>query len=500
MLTALLRCIGMQRVRLLGELGERFGAEFTYYNLRHPADAIKLLCINRPDFKDYLLKSEENGIGFKVIQSEVEMDYEDLLLPFGQRTLVIVPVVMGSGDNFGKILAGIGLIALSFLLPGAGLFGAASIFGATAATAGVAGTLTALGTALSGIGASLILGGVASMLSPQPRIPTLTANRFGSRNSTGGPTNITRGLDGVQSYAYTGAANTIGIGATVPLAYGRVLIGSHLLRSKIEVADESDPPLNSIRKSGPDTFLIGGEKLTTTFSDVSGAVVKRVYPDKTSFASEGSFRKTTYVTNTTKPLTATQNTKTTNPALPTRQRAGTSLYERPGTAKTTQAAPVAPATRPRVSRVSTSTPAVNNALVNILATGTNSSSGSLTTTATNAFRTRFNVAFNLSNGLFNYAAGPGTTFVDAFITYEINVYKNSIAPENLLAVDQATVQGLLLPVQDNVTWMHQMELPDLSFANAVVEVKIIDTDAYTSGLNGNTPINLNLLAIGYALS
>ncbi|MGA1562639.1 MAG: hypothetical protein ACO376_06605, partial [Gammaproteobacteria bacterium] len=225
--------------------------------MRHPADAIKLLCINRPDFKNYLLESEQNGIGFRVIQGGEDMDYDELLLPFGQRDLVIAPVVTGSGD-FGKILAGIGLIALSFLLPGAGLFGTTSIFGVSAAGATGAGVVagsafgTALGTALSSIGASLIIGGVASMLSPQPTIPNLTVDRFGSgsRNRTGGPTNVTRGVDGVQSYAYTGAANTVGIGATVPLAYGRVLIGSHLLRSKVEVADESDPPLNSIKKPG----------------------------------------------------------------------------------------------------------------------------------------------------------------------------------------------------------------------------------------------------------
>ena len=94
----------MQRVRLLGELGELFGAEYEYQNLRHPADAIKLLCINKPAFKEYLLKSEENGIGFKVIQSDVEMGYEEILLPFGEKELVIAPVIMGSGGGggFGK--------------------------------------------------------------------------------------------------------------------------------------------------------------------------------------------------------------------------------------------------------------------------------------------------------------------------------------------------------------------------------------------------------------
>ena len=44
-----------QVVRLLGDLGERYGAEHVYQNLRTPADAIKLLCINYPAFKAELV-------------------------------------------------------------------------------------------------------------------------------------------------------------------------------------------------------------------------------------------------------------------------------------------------------------------------------------------------------------------------------------------------------------------------------------------------------------
>ena len=424
----------MQRVRLLGELGERFGAEYTYYNLRHPADAIKLLCINRPDFKDYLLKADENGIGFKVIQSEVEMGYEDLLLPLGQRELVIVPVMTGSGGSFGKILAGIGLVALSFLLPGAGIFGATSIFGISAAGATGAGVvagsafLTSIGTAISGIGASLIIGGVAQMISPQPQMPTFAGgfagNRFGSRNRTGGPVGVTRGVDGEQSYAYTGAANTAGVGATVPLAYGKVLIGSHLLRSRVEVADESDPTLSSIKLPGPDTFLIGGEKITTTFSDVSGAVVRRAFPDPVTFK-----------------------------ASPAANIATSSLY-------------------------ATETGAVT-----------------LDVNKVDAQRKNFNVALRLSNGLFAFAGGAGTTKVDAFITYEINVYKGtSVSANNLIAVDQASIQALLNPNQ-LFTWIHKMELPTLSTSatKVTVQLKIIDTD-------GDNGVQLGLPAIGYNLT
>ena len=163
-----------QVVRLLGDLGERYGAEHAFYNLRTPADAIKLLSINYPEFKAELITAHEKGIGYRVLQAGVDLELDELRLPIGQNDLIIAPVLVGQGGA-GKIFAGIGLIAISFLLPGAGLFGTVGLFGAGAA--GVAGisttavlTATAVGTALSVAGASMILGGVTEMLSPQPDI------------------------------------------------------------------------------------------------------------------------------------------------------------------------------------------------------------------------------------------------------------------------------------------------------------------------------------------
>jgi len=438
----------MQRVRLLGELGELFGEEHTYYNLRHPADAIKLLCINKPAFKDYLLKSEENGIGFKVIQADAEMGYEDLLLPLGQRELVVTPVITGSGGTTGKILAGVGLIAFSiitagagagFLGLGAGLTGTAAV-AATATTAAVAGTGFVLGTAASvaigSIGAALVLGGVAEMISPQPKIPSNFGafgggSRFGSSNRTNGPVGVTRGLDGQQSYAYTGAANTVGIGATVPLAYGKVLIGSHLLRAKVSVKDESDPALASIKKPGPETFLIGGEKITTIFSDVSGAVVR-----KTKQANVAKFKSTlnpNKIENFNKEINLADNAVATQNIL----RATTGSHNK-----------------------------------------------------------QFNVALKLVKGLFDYAGGVGTTLVDAFVTYEISVFKGQAKTDigNLVAQDNATVQALMT-ASDAITWIHKMELPTANLGNSYwnVEIKIIDTNA------ADSTSKLSFIALGYTL-
>jgi len=439
----------MQRVRLLGELGERFGTDHTYYNLRTPADAIKILCINKPEFKEFLLNSEEKGIGYQVLQGGQDFGYEELLLPFGEKDLVIVPVLSGSGDGVGQVLAGIGLIALSFLLPGAGLFGATSIFGVTAAQGGA--ILAGFGTAVSAIGASLVLGGIAQAISPQPQIPTLGgfsggfaggSSRMGSRNRTNGPESVTSGIDGQQSYAYTGAANTVGVGATVPLAYGKVLIGSHLLKSKFQIADESDPVLTSLRAPGVSTMRLGNEVLTDNFSDKSGVIARRIY--KTSFRSQAYFSDIGFygVTND-----------------------------------------------PRLIRVDTQ---IERRFAALVVNG-----GKMASTDQ---RRDFNVALSLEDGLYDFAGGPGTTFVDGYITYELKVFHGTTRTDDtLIAVDQATIQGLIFGGQF-FGWMHRLELPETNnFTLVSAQVEVINAGAVANGSEGTNPIYLRLNSIGYQL-
>ena len=423
----------------MGELGERFGAEHTYYNLRNAADAIKLLCINMPEFKDYLLESEENGIGYQVLQGGVDFNYEDLLLPFGERDLVIVPVVSGSGEGGGQILAGIGLVALSFFTGGA-----------TIGLLGLAAPL-AIGSILGGIGATLILGGIAQAISPQPQIPTLggfgavnygAGSRMGSRNRTNGPENVTSGIDGQQSYAYTGAANSVGVGATVPLAYGKVLIGSHLLKSKFQIADESDPVLTSLRAPSIDTIRLGNEILTNEFSDKSGVLARRVY--QTAFNTQAYFDPVSAygVTNSTQLIrTDVQN-----------ERRYASLQVYGGYMASVEQ------------------------------------------------YSDFNVALSLENGLYDQAGGTGTTYVDGYISYEIKVYRGDVLDDGfLVAADSATIQGLIFEGQF-FGWMHRLELGDIETESIVsVQVEVISAETVANGSTGSNPIYLRLNSVGYQL-
>ena len=258
-----------QTVRLLGELGERYGAEHQYHDLQSPAQALKLLCINFPKLQDELTHAHEQGIGYKVIQAGLELDYDDLALPFGKNDLILTPVIAGSGGA-GRILAGAGLIAASFLFPGAGLFGAGE------GIALFAGVSAKVGTAISAIGAGLVLGGVSDILSPQPQLGSFDgfdgSQRF--NNLAIGDRQI--GVSAGQSYAYNGPANVVGVGTTIPVAYGTVLVGGALLSARIEVTNTGSDPDNddvlnsSVLTPGPDTMRVAGEKLTTEFVEVGG--------------------------------------------------------------------------------------------------------------------------------------------------------------------------------------------------------------------------------------
>ena len=265
---------------------------------------------------------------------------------------------------------------------------------------------------------------------------------MGSRNRTNGPENVTSGIDGQQSYAYTGAANSVGVGATVPLAYGKVLIGSHLLKSKFQIADESDPVLSSLRAPGTQTVRLGNEVLTDDFSDKSGVIARRVY--KTGFNTQAYFSEVSSygVTN--------------NPQL-----IRTDIQEQRRTAS-------------------------------LQVYG-----GYLASTAQYS---DFNVALSIENGLYDFAGGAGTTLVDGYISYEIKVYRGTeIADGFLVAADSATIQGLLFEGQF-FGWMHRLELGDIQSESLVtVQVEVINAETVPNGTTGSNPIYLRLNSIGYQL-
>ena len=238
------------KILLLDELGEKWGKTHIYYDLRTPADAIKLLCINYPDFAKYLATSHEEGIHYQVTQVDQGLDYDDLLLPLGQHDLVITPVIAGSRGII-KVLLGVGLILAT---GGFGASAGTALFGATSKAA------IAIAGVGSKLGFALLLSGVSDMLAPQMSSFD-SAVKVGVGGYLNGPTSMEKGADGIQSYAYRGAANTVGIGKTIPLVYGEAMVGSHLISSNIDVVDSGEPLMTAFETPHPRTCRVNGNEI-----------------------------------------------------------------------------------------------------------------------------------------------------------------------------------------------------------------------------------------------
>ena len=192
-------------VKLLGELGRRFGRKYSFV-ANSPKDVISALSHQIDGFKQYLMEAHEQNIAFKLINDKADgMDYEQVLMPC--KRLVIAPVVGGGGAT-GKILIGIGLIALSFVSFGAGAFAGVAGLAATTTAAAVP-AFTAAGSLLAfKLGAALLFTGIAELLAPSP--------------SSGGDK---------ESFLFDSAKSTTNQGDPVPVLYGKFLATSPALVS-----------------------------------------------------------------------------------------------------------------------------------------------------------------------------------------------------------------------------------------------------------------------------
>jgi predicted phage tail protein len=410
---------------LAGELGEKYGQKHEYYNLQTPADAIKLLCINYPVLKAELMQAHQNGVGYKVIQGGAAMGYDELQLPFGSKPLLVVPVITGSGGgSTTQILIGVGLVALAVALPGAGLFAGGAVgFGSTAA-AGAAVTLgSTLTVAAGNIGIALILSGTASLLSPQPELPKANRIRGEGTNVRGnGPDGITRGASGNQSYAFTGPANTVGTGTTLPVIYGRVIAGSHLIAANLDVTDNSDPLQTATQTPGVNTIKINGERLTRALKDCGGIESER--GDLSLRSSDTSRDKRVFIGKVFGP----------NGDQPLEAEAELAV---------------------------------------------NSNNSALKYKTNGDKRKNIDVIFKIAKGLGDFVAGDGSTKIDGFITYQITLTITTGGADIDVASARITVQGLTEANQD-VVYGHRFEAPkvekrggeDLDVKVEIIEVGV----------------------------
>jgi predicted phage tail protein len=211
----------MKVVKVYGQLASYLGQRVFRADVSSPAEAVRFLCANFRGLEQWLIDSAKDGIGYRVMAGRTRIGEDDFAMPCSpDRVISITPVLTGAGGNTGSIFAGIGLIALSFLLPGAGIFGTTSIFGVSAAQGGA--VLAGLGTSFSVVGASMVLGGVAGLISPTATNQT----NFAASNPRAS-----------KSYSFSGTQNTSIQGTPIPVVYGKMHVGSVTISAGITNTD-----------------------------------------------------------------------------------------------------------------------------------------------------------------------------------------------------------------------------------------------------------------------
>jgi len=182
----------MTKIILHGALAKQFGKEHNFL-IRKPIDAIRALMANKKGFRHAFKTWGKEGKLYELICDGKKIDSEQDLASHGDyQEIHFAPLIIGT-SNAGKIIVGALLIVVSVLYP----------------------TLGTFGQALMGAGVSLVLGGIMGLLFPPPT-PTF--------NAEASP----------RSFIFSTLENAATQGASVPLGYGRIRVGSKVVSTSIE--------------------------------------------------------------------------------------------------------------------------------------------------------------------------------------------------------------------------------------------------------------------------
>jgi predicted phage tail protein len=214
-------------ITLHGVLAKQMPKSKWKLKVKNVSEAIRGIESNSGKFYSHLLKNDQKHIKYRILingrdfmmeegknldnyndlrKSELTMDLDTL------KTIDIVPVIEGSKKINVKdvlmVIAGIAMIAVG----GAGL----SFWGTQGGLGMGLGSNMAGAVFLGGVG--LVSAGVTNMLTPMPK--------FGDF----------REIEQTQARAYlfNGPVNTVREGGPVFVAYGRLLVGSHVIQTSMD--------------------------------------------------------------------------------------------------------------------------------------------------------------------------------------------------------------------------------------------------------------------------
>ena len=183
----------LRTIRIYGRLAKFLKRRKFEAEVSSAAEAVRFLLANFPQLEQHMADQH-----YRVSVGSYDLAVDELHDPAGLQEIKIVPVVAGAGA-VGRIIAGVALLAIGFLVPGIGALGV---------------------QLLVGVGASLVLGGVAQLLTPVPTLST--------------PSTADTEKDPRKSYSFSGIQNTSRQGTPVPIVYGETLVGSIVISTGID--------------------------------------------------------------------------------------------------------------------------------------------------------------------------------------------------------------------------------------------------------------------------
>ncbi|EBN5763958.1 tail assembly protein [Salmonella enterica] len=197
------------KICLHGDL-QRFGRRFSL-SIKTGAEGVYALAMQIPGFRE---KMSEGWYQIRIAGEDVSEETLSARLhePLPSGAVIHIVPRMEGAKNSGlfQVIAGAALIVASFI-PGLNV----------AVWAGMAATWSSLAFS---IGASLMLGGVAQMLTPKPHSPSMH-----------------HADNGKQNVYFSSLDNMIAQGNPLPILYGEMLVGSRRISQSLSTRDESSP-------------------------------------------------------------------------------------------------------------------------------------------------------------------------------------------------------------------------------------------------------------------
>lgn len=188
---------------------KKFGSHKFFVN--NPAEAIRAMLIQLPEFDKAFRAAGKRGVKFAVVTDKRTVSDPEQLVMGKPKVVKLIPKYSGGKNSGMTFLAVAAIIAITVVTAGTGGYAAGAWFAAGSTSAAVA----------TSIAISLAIGGITQMLSPQPEGLSSKVD-----------------ADNKASYAFGGPVNTAAQGVPVPVFYGYREVGGAVVSASIVSEDQ----------------------------------------------------------------------------------------------------------------------------------------------------------------------------------------------------------------------------------------------------------------------